>query len=110
MEGLLNSAPKSAADDLSDRLRNKATERGWPPEVAQNLSVTTDPVTGALSPTWPDDANDAVMAYEAGTTTRSPLPIIHEFFESPEGAADVRAEVMKHVGKAAKDLKKRLFT
>lgn len=110
MEGLLNSAPKSAAEDLTRRFRSRAVERGWPPEVAQNLTIETDPVSGAMSPTWPDEANDDVMAYEAGTTMRSPLPVIHEFFDSPQGESDVRDEVMKHVGKAAKDLKKRLFT
>ena len=109
MEGLLDAALTRTAESLTPRLRARAQELGWPPSVAQSLTVTHDSTTGRFAPQWPDEANDHVLDYEGGSTSRSPIPALYKFFDSPDGEADIQETLNAHLQDLADDLKRRMF-
>jgi hypothetical protein len=72
--GEIEAALDGAVFDHQSRVRNQALKDGWPPEVAESLTLRRDGTK--IGVTWPKNMDDAVMSQEYGDQNRAPTGTI----------------------------------
>jgi hypothetical protein len=94
MTGVVTAALTSAADTLSESLRDHLVQSGWPPETASVVRVEwQDSVVAAV---WPDEVDDLVLGLEIGAPDVDAKPgAMHSFFQNPANVKKIEGSIKR---------------